>query len=293
MKVSIGIPFYNPGDDFKEAILSVIKQSYTNFELILLNDGSCDNSLEVAKSFSDPRIIVISDGTNKGLPNRLNELIDISTGDFIARMDADDLISEHRLQQQVDFLLANPELNLVSTGICSISNNSVVVGYREAVQKNNKCVSVSSVIFGKANIAHATIMARKSWYARNRYNEKAKLMEDYQLWIDAAIKNDLAVGYISTPLYFYREESSTSSKKAINAYKNQYQLVYSTYFEHLSFYEKCKFSLLTVVKICTVTLLNIFNFTAYLVKIRNKNTHQNNQTLQKLQAELNNIRDKN
>lgn len=293
VKVSIGIPFYNAGNDFKQAISSVLQQSYSNFELILLNDGSSDNSLDIAQSFSDPRIRVISDGVNKGLPSRLNELINLSRGDFIARMDADDLISVNRIQQQVEFLVANPDLDLVSTGICSITNDNRVVGYREAIQKNNTCVSVSNTVFGKANIAHATIMARKAWYLRNRYNEQAKLMEDYQLWIDAAIKRDLAVGYIKTPLYFYREESSTSSKKAINAYVNQYLLVYSNYFDKLGFIEKLKFSLLTLVKVSTVYVLNIFSFTEFLVKIRNKNTEQDEKTLQKLQNELDVIRYKN
>lgn len=293
MKVSIGIPFFNPGNDFRDAINSVLQQSYANFELILLDDGSSDSSLEIANSFSDSRIKVISDGLNRGLPYRLNELVELSTGDFIARMDADDIISLERIKKQTDFLLSNPDIDLVSTGICSISNKNQVVGYREATQKKQIDISASQVIFGKANIAHAAIMARKKWYQRNRYNERAVLMEDFQLWIDAAINKDLSVGYISSPLYFYREESSTSSKKAINAYKNQFAIVFSKYFNHLTLKEKVTFSTLTALKIVTVFILNIFSRTQLLLKLRNKNTRQDLNKLKKLQDELDNIRQKN
>jgi len=289
MKVSIGIPFYNPGESFQAAIASVLQQTFTDFELILLDDGSTDNSLNIANSFDDKRIKVISDGENKGLPARLNELINLSSGEFIARMDADDLISRNRIALQVEFLTANPQLNLVSTGICSITNNNKVIGYRESRQQHQQ-LTPSATIFGRADIAHATIMARKTWYQRNNYNENAKLMEDYQLWIDASIRNDLAVGYISTPLYFYREESSVSSQKAINAYRNQFKIIYENYFMHLNINEKIHFTILSAIKIIAVYVLNLLRNTSLLLKLRNKNTQQDSNKLRTLQNELDLIR---
>jgi glycosyltransferase involved in cell wall biosynthesis len=289
MKVSIGIPFYNPGKYFKVAISSVLQQTFQNFELILLDDGSTDNSLAIAQSFNDQRIRVISDGQNRGLPARLNELINLSAGEYIARMDADDLISHNRIALQVEFLIANPQLNLVSTGVCSITNHNKVIGYRESRHQHKK-LTTSATIFGRADIAHATIMARKSWYQRNYYNEKAKLMEDYQLWIDASIRNDLAVGYLSAPLYFYREESSVSSKKAINAYRNQFKTIYDNYFTHLNFIEKVHFTILSAIKITAVYALNLFSHASLLLKLRNKNTQQDSNKLRALQNELDLIR---
>ena len=290
MKVSIGIPFYNPGDVFKESILSVLNQSFTDFELILLNDGSVDNSLAIAQSFNDPRIRVVSDGENQGLPARLNQLIDLSQGEYIARMDADDLISQDKIAQQVAMLENDSSINLVSTGICSITNDNQVVGYRLPLLDKHQGWLVSDTIFGLAGIAHATILARKSWYQRNRYNPNAKLMEDYQLWIDASIKQDLAVGYLKAPVYFYREESSVSSKKAILAYKNQFKIVYSDYFSHLSFIEKLRFSLLTALKISFVYMLNLSKNLKALQSIRNKQTSQNQQMIETLQQEVNALR---
>ncbi len=293
MKVSIGIPFFNPGDYFKASIESVLNQTYSDFELILLDDGSTDNSLSIAHSFKDSRIKVISDGENKGLPFRLNQLIDVSQGKYMARMDADDLISTTRIAKQVNYLDSQNEIDLVTTGLCSITNDNVVIGYRNPRKKSADNISLEDTIFGKADIAHATIMARNSWYQRNKYNDKAKLMEDYQLWIDAALKNDLNVGYLSAPLYFYREESSVSSQKAINAYKNQFSIVFSQYFNKLSLFNKMKFSLFCLFKIGIVFCLNIFKNSNRLLALRNKNTNQNQIKINELQQELDQLRQNN
>ena len=293
MKVSIGIPFFNPGDYFKASIESVLNQTYSDFELILLDDGSTDDSLSVAHSFKDSRIKVISDGENKGLPYRLNQLIDVSKGEYMARMDADDLISSTRIAKQVHYLDSQHKIDLVTTGLCSITNANVVIGYRNPRKKSADNISLEDTIFGKADIAHATIMARNSWYQRNRYNENAKLMEDYQLWIDAALKNDLNVGYISAPLYFYREESSVSSQKAIIAYKNQFSIVSSQYFSYLSLFKKIKFSLLCFIKIGIVFSLNIFKNSNRLLALRNKNTNQDQSEIIELQHELDQLRQNN
>lgn len=290
MKVSIGIPFYNPGTVFKESILSVLNQSYQDFELILLDDGSSDDSLAIALSFCDPRIRIVSDGENHGLPARLNQLIDLSKGEYICRMDADDLISQHKIEQQVNMLEEDASINLVSTGICSITDNNEVVGYRVPAIDKNTNWSVSDTIFGRSGIAHATILARNTWYQRNRYNPQAKLMEDYQLWIDASIKHDLAVGYLKSPVYFYREESSVSSKKAILAYKNQFKLVFNAYFSHLTVMQKLKFSVLTLIKISVASLLNIFKKLKLLQSIRNKQTTQDENMINELQQEINMLR---
>ena len=101
MKVTVGIPFYNAGKDFHTAIASVLNQTHQNIELILVNDGSTDESLSIAQSFSDKRITIIDDKLNKGLPARLNQIIDLAQGEYIARMDADDVISADRISKQV------------------------------------------------------------------------------------------------------------------------------------------------------------------------------------------------
>ncbi|NQZ23889.1 MAG: glycosyltransferase family 2 protein [Colwellia sp.] len=290
MKVSIGIPFFNPGDYFNTSIHSILNQTYTDFELILLDDGSTDNSLNVARSFVDSRIKVISDGKNKGLPYRLNQLIDISQGEFIARMDADDLSSPDRIAQQVALLDETTDVDIIATGICSITNDNHVIGYRIPSRNKNMTSSITDAIFARYEIAHATILARKSWYLRNKYNEKAKLMEDYQLWIDATIKNDLNIAYIKKPLYFYREESSVNYRKAVKAYFNCYKIVFNQYFNYLSLHDKIRITLLTIIKITVVSAANLFNLSDKLLYMRNKGTEQDNTLIDKLEEEVKKIR---
>jgi len=289
MKVSIGIPFYNPGDFLKQSIYSILNQTFTDFELILLDDGSSDNSLEIAKSFDDPRIKVISDGKNRSLPVRLNQLIDIAEGEYIARMDADDLVSFDRIARQVKLLDASTEIDIIATGLCSITDNNEVIGYRKPPIETLCNLSASDALFGRSGIAHATILVRKEWYLRNRYNEKTKLKEDYQLWIDAAIKNDLRVAFIKDPLYYYREESSVSPKKAIRAYYNGLKIVLFQYLEYLSITNTVKIVCSTLAKIVLVASANLFKFEDKLLALRNKNTSQDPTLIKKLQSEVDSL----
>ena len=113
MNVTIGISFYNAEDYLSDAIKSILVQTYSHWELILIDDGSKDNSLKIADTYAakDKRIRVISDGMNKKLPYRLNQITSEAKGDYIARMDADDVIAVDRIEKQVNFLEKNNQKN--------------------------------------------------------------------------------------------------------------------------------------------------------------------------------------
>ncbi|MGE8683684.1 MAG: glycosyltransferase family 2 protein [Acinetobacter sp.] len=225
MNVTIGIPFYNAEKYLEDAIKSILAQTYSCWELILIDDGSKDNSLQVAQEYAkvDSRIRVISDGTNKRLPYRLNQIISEAKGCYIARMDADDLIAVDRLEKQVNFLEENKQFDLVSTGILSVKNNLSLVGYRGS--KSNKKPNLADAVLGRTGIIHASILAKKNWYDRNLYNVNNKLAEDYELWLNAYLKGDLTIGFIEEPLYFYREEQSIKLDKLITAYSTQISII--------------------------------------------------------------------
>lgn len=231
--ITVGIPFYNAEDFLAEAIKSVLAQTYQNWELLLIDDGSKDKSLEIAKTFEsqDNRIRVISDGVNKKLPGRLNQIIYEANGDYIARMDADDMVHSERLAKQLDFLQSNPEFDLVSTSLISIKNNNEIIGIRTYLPKQ---ITKKDALLGQAGIVHASILAKKSWYQRNLYNEVNALAEDYELWLTAAINNDLKVGFLPEYLYYYREESSATKKKMLKGYNTQMQIISKYYNSILS-----------------------------------------------------------
>jgi glycosyltransferase involved in cell wall biosynthesis len=223
--ITVGIPIYNAENYLSDAIKSILAQSYPFWELILVDDGSTDNSLKIAQEFAekDKRIRVISDGLNKKLPARLNQIIREAKYDYIARMDADDIIAANRFEKQIEFLRNNQNFDLVSTGLLSLKNNLDLVGYR--IPYPLKHITLNDAVLGTTGIIHASIMAKKSWYFRNLYNEENRLAEDYELWLNAYLRKDLNVGFIDEPLYFYREEQNIKLEKMIRAYETQISII--------------------------------------------------------------------
>ncbi len=216
--VTIAIPFYNAEKFLLNAIQSVFNQTYQNWELILIDDGSEDNSLKIANSIDDKRVRVLSDGKNLKLASRLNQIAKIAKYDFLVRMDADDLMSKKRIETQINILLKNPEIDLVTTGVLSITNELEIVGKRGVDAKNP---SFSDLINRKIGITHAAIIGRKSWFLRNTYDENLSIAQDFDLWLRAAKSDDFKIISISDPLYFYREENNVTAYKLIKAYRNE------------------------------------------------------------------------
>jgi glycosyltransferase involved in cell wall biosynthesis len=113
--VSIIIPLYNAELFIADAIDSIINQTYTNWEGIVINDSSTDNSLRIVQSFSDKRIKVVNQARKSGIVNALNAGIRAAGGKYIARMDADDICEPERIETQVKYMEANPEIILSGT----------------------------------------------------------------------------------------------------------------------------------------------------------------------------------
>jgi len=218
MPVSIGIPFYNAEKYIEDAIRSVFSQSYEEWELILIDDGSTDRSLEIARSIRDPRVRVISDGINRRLPNRLNQITREARFDYIARMDADDLMSPDRIKKQMAVLLEHPDVDLVTTGMCSLSNDNVPIGIRVVTEKDP--VNGKNILLNRCGIIHAAMLGRKSWFVRNAYDESMKFTEDYELWLRAYSNGDFKIRILNEPLYYYREEGNVTAFKLLTTYRS-------------------------------------------------------------------------
>ena len=215
--VSIGIPFYNAEATLLDAVRSVFAQTHPNWELILLDDGSTDRSLEVARSIDDPRVRVYSDGRNKRLAARLNEIVRLARFDFVARMDADDLMSRDRIARQLRVLSGDDELDLVSAGVVSMSDGYEPLGMR-CVAKDHR-ISTKAVLAGGSGIVHAAVLGRRDWFLRNSYDESLKVNQDANLWIRAYATRDLKVRVLPEPLYYYREDGNVTPAKLREAYR--------------------------------------------------------------------------
>lgn len=206
--ISVGIPFFNAEKFLSKAIESVISQSYDNWELLLLDDGSNDGSLKIAKGFEqqDNRIKVFSDSKNKGLGARLNELAALSNGEYIARMDADDIMHPQRLETQLQILTDNSSIDVLGTNAYVIDENDLVFGMRYRQQ---------SGLIKVEHFIHPTIMGKKQWFLDNPYDEKAIRIEDAELWYRTKSSSNFYITY--EPLLFYREFGNNYYKKYFQA----------------------------------------------------------------------------
>lgn len=284
--ISIGIPFYNAEKYLSYAIQSVINQSYGNWELILIDDGSSDNSLDIAIHYEklDKRIRTISDGLNRKLPYRLNQLTRESQYDFIARMDADDIMHPERLITQLTFLIDNPHFELVSTGLVSINNNNVVKGYRSVKSLDDDFSSYRHTY----PILHPSVLGYRKWFERNPYSESFPRAEDYELWCRAISKNDLKLAVIPDLLLYYREEGNLDKQKILNSY-NDVRKIRSMYC-HDKLPDYIFDSIKTFSKSMLVYLLDSTNNLQLLAKRRN-NKFSSNQLKQEYQSLLSSIID--
>jgi glycosyltransferase involved in cell wall biosynthesis len=194
--VTVGLPVYNPGSFLSWAIRSVFAQTYSSWELVVVDDGSTDGSLERLRWIEDPRVRVLTDGKRRGLPYRLNQILEEASGDFIARMDADDLMDPRRLESQVAHLLENPGLDAVTTGAYMIDQRNQPFALWPTRQP-----SLQDVL-SWGGYLHASLLARRGWYQKNPYSLDYPRAEDREFFVRTW--NTAKISVLAEPLYFYR-----------------------------------------------------------------------------------------
>jgi glycosyltransferase involved in cell wall biosynthesis len=195
--VTVGLPFRNPGMAIVEAIQSVFAQTAQDWELILVNDGSEDASLELARRIEDPRVRLVDDGMSLGLPRRLNQIADLAAGTFIARMDADDMMHPERIAKQVSFLQGHPDVDIVDTGSVILDRMRQPVGVR-GLDRAGPPDTVSALKWGV--VLHASVMVRAPWQAENQYDPGFPRAEDRELFVRVLGHSSFA--HIPEPLFF-------------------------------------------------------------------------------------------
>jgi glycosyltransferase involved in cell wall biosynthesis len=178
--VSIGMSVFNCEQTLSTAIQSILNQTYANWELIIIDDGSKDKTLEVARSFRDPRIKVINDGQNQRLPTRLNQAIGLSHGKYFARMDGDDVSYPERLQRQVEHLEQHPEIDLLGTAGVNFDRDGRATGRTPWKQSHEEICARPWVGFP---LQHPTWMGRLDWFQKFQYRTDAIGMEDYEIML--------------------------------------------------------------------------------------------------------------
>lgn len=216
-KISVLMGIYNCATTLEQAVVSIQHQTYHNWELILCDDGSTDNTYQVAQTLAriDSRIILIKNEHNCGLNRTLNRCLSLATGEYIARMDGDDDCSPDRFEKQLYFLRSHPEFDIVSTPMLLFDETG---DWGQTTVKEYP--QPEDVVTGSP-ICHAPVMMRKACMdAVGGYTEDAKMLrvEDVNLWIKL-----YAAGYrccnLQEPLYRMRNDQN-----ALNRRKYKYRV---------------------------------------------------------------------
>lgn len=216
--ISVAMPVYNAGVYLEQAIDSIKNQTYSHWEFIIIDDGSTDgavNELRVKGKLDDKRIKVFSDGKNKGLAARLNECIDLASGDYFARMDADDISLPTRLEEQLDFLIHHPEIDLISTRVEKINfENQSIGSLPYALTHKEICAKPWRSFY----MPHPTWMGRLSWFKKFRYaNPAPSFCEDQELLLRAYQESKFAC--IDNVLFKYRVRDKVNFGRTLNTYR--------------------------------------------------------------------------
>jgi glycosyltransferase involved in cell wall biosynthesis len=177
--VSVLMPVYNAAQYLQESIDSILGQTYTRLELLILNDGSSDESVVISQAAArrDPRIRFF-DGPNQGLVHQLNKGLQEAGGQYIARMDADDIAHSERLERQLAYLEAHPKVGLCGTAVRYIGASQAIIYLPETNEEIRNTLWLQNAFY------HPTVVIRTSVVAKHslRYNPAYDCAEDYKLW---------------------------------------------------------------------------------------------------------------
>ena len=196
--VTVGIPFHNEGAYLREAIKSILRQTISDLEVLLIDDGSSDDSLTVARQFTDdPRVRVLSDGVRRGLPARLNEVVEQARGDYVARMDGDDICHPSRFARELGLLERDPSLEVVGTWIALVDHAARPLAISEYSRSASKRDALRRGV-----LPHATIMGRRRWFRAHPYDVAMNRAEERDLWCRSV--STLRFDVVPEPLYLVR-----------------------------------------------------------------------------------------
>lgn len=219
--ISVCMPMYNASQYLRECIDSILLQTFTDFELLIVDDGSTDDSCDIVRSYNDSRIRLIEN--KHDYIASLNMLLDEAKGKYIARMDADDVMMPYRLEKQYNYMEQNIEVDVLGGGMSLFGiSNSTFIPLEE--------LTIYDMLQGCC-ISHPTVMIRKDIFIKTglRYKKEFIYAEDYHLWIEL-LKQNVVFRNIKDVLIRYRtSEHQVSCTKSKLQQKKTLQIRYNGY----------------------------------------------------------------
>ena len=216
--VSVIIPMYNVGKYIEQSIKSVLKQTYHHFELILVDDGCLDDTLNVVNKFSDPRIRIIHQ-KNRGLSGARNTGIDAARGLYVALLDADDYWAKDKLAKHIQHLSANPKVGVSYSSSLFINEEGVLLGVgqypklkditTQHIFCRNPVGNGSSPVIRRSLLSEIGYFGvKRDKYRKMYFDETLRQSEDIELWTRIALTTSWKFAGIKKPLTYYRVNNS-------------------------------------------------------------------------------------
>ena len=207
--VSVVMSVHNGARTVATAIRSVLWQTLTDWELILVNDASTDGTGPILSGFRDPRIRVINECRQEGLAVRLNQSLDRTRGKYVARMDADDVSYPERFERQVRYLESHPDIDLLGHGAILFKGEGEVIGLYPSAQSHEE---ICRRPWWGFPLAHPTWMGKRSWFAQHRYDGRLTKGQDQELLLRTWRRSRFAC--LPGCLLGYRVEKISVAKSA-------------------------------------------------------------------------------
>jgi glycosyltransferase involved in cell wall biosynthesis len=207
--VTVAMPIYNAGKYLRLAVFSIVKQTFQNWELLIIDDGSIDNALQDIADINDTRIRILRDGANRGLAARLNEAIDLARGQYLARMDQDDVSYPERFARQIEALQNDSKLDLVSARAITIDENNEESGLFPYPLSHDEICARPWLGF---YLPHPIWMGRIEWFRKHRYSVPGPYFcEDQELLLRSYSESKF--GTVNEILFGYRIRGKVNWKK--------------------------------------------------------------------------------
>lgn len=198
--VTVLLPVYNAERHLAESVQSILDQTFSDFELLIVDDGSTDKSAEIIHLFTDKRIRYIKNEQNLKLIKTLNRGLQEARGEFIARMDSDDISFPQRLERQLQFFQRRPDVDVAGTFAIRIDDK----GLHGALIKRPVGDELQKTVWWPTPLLHPTVMMRRQVVDRGfTYDESCLHCEDYDLWIRLS-KAGLKIENLPAPMLYYR-----------------------------------------------------------------------------------------